>query len=364
MTKKEELKQKILLALQERIGKNNSLPLPALDEKRKKVINLIYKKLIADGKITEKSINAKIDEALRIMKEQTKMNDVNVFAGIKEAFAEVSEKQTKEIIKAQKEKPSWHKDFPKFPSEMKVNNFPSEIKIKNLPEEIIVKRNEKERKSDFDLLSSLLSTMFTSLVDFLSKLSKNVFKVRLPEEHYLTPQKVVLIDPRTMKAFNLKDLQNNPQVVVNESGGYLRVLQLKNKAGQEINPASEEGLAELKSLLEDIKTNTADINVNIGDVDVNTDALESKTDEVISNQGIGIELIRTLQELSSRLVVLSAVRGISADLRVTPLSTPNMSTLTTLTNLRNAGGYPLNTQIPNANNLLATLSNINNISIS
>lgn len=264
MTRKEELKQKILEALSQRIGKNDNLPFPALDEKRKKVINLIYKKLVADGKVTEKSINEKIDDALKMMKDQTKMNDVNVFAGIKEAFAEVSEKQTKAIIKSQKEKPTWHKDFPEFPSE------------------ITVKKNEKERKSDIDLLTSLLGTFFTSLVDFFTKLSKGVFKVRLNTEHYLTPQKVVLIDPRTMKAFNLKDLQSNSQVVVSEAGGYLRVLKLKNKEGQEINPASEEGLAELKSVLEEIRTNTSDIEVSIGDVDVNTDALEAKTDEVIS----------------------------------------------------------------------------------
>lgn len=236
MTKKDELKQKILVALEQRIGKKTNLPFPVLDEKRQKVINLIYKKLVEEGRVTEKSINAKIDEALNTMKEQTKLNDKNIFSGLKEMFAEISGKQTKELIKSQKE-------------------FPTKIEVV---------KNEKERKSDIDLLTSLLGTFFSSLVDFFTKLSKGVFKVRLNQEHYLTPQKVVLIDPHTMKSFSLKDLQSNPQVIVNESvGGYIRIVGLKNKAGLEINPASEEGMAELKTILESLDTSSKDYTVRL-----------------------------------------------------------------------------------------------------
>lgn len=302
MTKKELLKQKILEALEKRIGKNTNLPVSDLSEKRQKVISLVYQKLIEDGKLTEKNINKKIDNAISMIKEQSE-NESKSFDGMKKAFSDITEKQTKELINAQKE----------------------------FPTEIIVSKNEKERKSDIDLLTSLLGTFFTSLVEFFTKLSKGVFKVRLNTEHYLTPQKVVLIDPHTMKAFNLKDLQNNPQVVVNESvGGYVRIVGLKNKAGQEINPASEEGLTELGVILKD--------------------ALETKSDEVkieVQNTNDNINLLKQILRL---LKPLSIVTGggrnnlavdIASGVIATVTTVTTVSTVANQTNMGNVSGFTM-----------------------
>jgi hypothetical protein len=74
--------------------------------------------------------------------------------------------------------------------------------------------------------------------------------------------------------------------------------------------------------------------------------------------GASNEVLDALYEISTRLEFLAAVRGISADLRVTPLSTPNMSTLSNLSAL---GGWSANTEVKNWDNLTAINSNINNV---
>lgn len=226
-------------------------------------------------------------------------------------------------------------------------------------------------KADIDWLSfgSILNVAFSGLFEVMKSLSNKVFRVMPSKEHYTTPQMVVLVDSKSGKPFSLKDIgANNKQTVVVQQGGSssggsssIDAVGIKDVAGAKINPATTEKQDASIALLEDIKTNTANININVDNVDINTDQLEQKTDTMIVNQVTMETLVETLQELASRLVVLSAVRGISADLRVTPLSTPNMATLTTLTGQTNIGGYSAITQIPNANNSLATLANINNV---
>lgn len=76
------------------------------------------------------------------------------------------------------------------------------------------------------------------------------------------------------------------------------------------------------------------------------------------------EVLDALFELIKRLDFLPAVRGIAADIRVTPLSTPNMSTLTTVSTVSNQtsiGGYNAASLVPNWQNTLAVQSNINNV---
>lgn len=78
-------------------------------------------------------------------------------------------------------------------------------------------------------------------------------------------------------------------------------------------------------------------------------------------EGASNEVLDALYEISTRLEFLAAVRGVSADLRVSPLSTPNMATLTTLSNLAAIGGWSANTEVKNWDNLTAINSNINNV---
>lgn len=73
------------------------------------------------------------------------------------------------------------------------------------------------------------------------------------------------------------------------------------------------------------------------------------------------QLVDALFEVARKLDFLNAVRGVSADLRVTPLSTPNMATLTTLSNLAGIGNYATGTVIKDFDNLTAINSNINNV---
>lgn len=74
--------------------------------------------------------------------------------------------------------------------------------------------------------------------------------------------------------------------------------------------------------------------------------------------GASDEVLDALYEVAARIDFLAAVRGISADLRVTPLVTPNMSTLF---NLSAIGGWSANAAPKDWSNLTAINSNINNV---
>jgi hypothetical protein len=76
------------------------------------------------------------------------------------------------------------------------------------------------------------------------------------------------------------------------------------------------------------------------------------------------QVAQALFEVARKLDFLTAVRGVSADLRVSPLSTPNMSTLsnlTTLSNLAGLSGWGTQTMVKDFDNLTAINSNINNV---
>jgi len=92
-----------------------------------------------------------------------------------------------------------------------------------------------------------------------------------------------------------------------------------------------------------------------------TDRLQIFIDN--AEESVTKELADALFELVARLDFLPAVRGIAADIRVTPTTTPNMSTLTTLTGQTNIGGYNAANMVMNSQNNLATIANINNIGV-
>jgi len=80
------------------------------------------------------------------------------------------------------------------------------------------------------------------------------------------------------------------------------------------------------------------------------------------------DLIETLQELTARLNVLTGMANAgTASLRVTPLnsvSTAVTGSLTTVTNLTNFGtSYPALEISHDMNNLVATIANINNVTM-
>lgn len=92
----------------------------------------------------------------------------------------------------------------------------------------------------------------------------------------------------------------------------------------------------------------------------------AKQNEIIVNQTDLNDLIYVLQDLVARLAFLPLTKGVNGEIRVTPLSIPNMATLSNLTTLGNQaqiGGWNANQQIPSLVNMTAK-ANIDNIIIS
>jgi len=99
--------------------------------------------------------------------------------------------------------------------------------------------------------------------------------------------------------------------------------------------------------------------------------------QIIYDDSEDIEVAQALYEVAERLSFLAGVKGVLADLRVTPTGTVTITgtistvttvttvntvtTVATLTNQTNIGGYSAAPQIQNLMNLLAVQGNINNI---
>lgn len=105
-------------------------------------------------------------------------------------------------------------------------------------------------------------------------------------------------------------------------------------------------------------------------LDYNTTAMSSsdKLQIYFDNQftPASDELLDALYELTNRLSVLTNVKGVSSDLRVTPISLPTLATVTTVSTVSNhssIGGYNANTYMKDVDNTLAVLGNINNVTV-
>jgi len=93
--------------------------------------------------------------------------------------------------------------------------------------------------------------------------------------------------------------------------------------------------------------------------------------QIIYDDSEDSEIKQALYEVAERLSFLAGVKGVLADLRVTPTGTVtiagNITTVTTVTtvgtvsNQTSIGGFSANQQIPSSQNTAAVLSNINNI---
>lgn len=91
------------------------------------------------------------------------------------------------------------------------------------------------------------------------------------------------------------------------------------------------------------------------------------------------QLLEGILEMAQNLRVLGAVRGVLADLRVNVINTPavtvssgtvttvttvsTVTTVGTVSNQTSMGGYLANQIVPSQQNLVAVMSNINNIKI-
>ncbi len=198
MNNKAELKQKLVDILGKKFAKNKDVS--ELHNKFDKVLTSL-----------EKQFSTQIVKQLNLPSEV-------IFNGLKEELAEALkasgadsnktlERLSKEIVKAYNSKPEWFKDFN------------GEVVIKNVPE-VEIKHTVKVEQDPSSMVT-VISVALQGLFDFFGKLAKNTFKVSLPQTHYTTPQLVVLIDPSTMKAIDVKDMGSGQfhQTVQNFGGG-------------------------------------------------------------------------------------------------------------------------------------------------
>lgn len=94
----------------------------------------------------------------------------------------------------------------------------------------------------------------------------------------------------------------------------------------------------------------------------NNPSTEEKQNEQITLQETLNNLTNWIYDLTQLLAFLPSVRWVLADLRVTPLSTPNMNTLSTLSNQTSIWWFIATPQIPAMMNL-SWQNNINNVTI-
>lgn len=120
---------------------------------------------------------------------------------------------------------------------------------------------------------------------------------------------------------------------------------------------------------------TGNQNLGYSSVDGNIITLQYDTTGMSSTDTIQIiyedtednELLSSIYEIANRLSVLTAVRGVAADLRTTVVNTVpttiSSGTVTTVSAVTNLSTFNAANTVPNINNTTTVLSNINNISI-
>lgn len=81
---------------------------------------------------------------------------------------------------------------------------------------------------------------------------------------------------------------------------------------------------------------------------------------------LDVATIQVLRELIEHAAVLSAVRDAAAGLRVSIAggTLPTVTTVSTVTNLAQEGGFAAQPIVPATSNMAAVLSNINNVIVS
>lgn len=92
------------------------------------------------------------------------------------------------------------KNFPEFPKSFSVENPVEEVSIKGAV------KVEQDLSTFAELITALFTGVITFFTQFLPKLASQVFRVKLENEHYTTPQTVVLFDPSRNSFANLEEL--------------------------------------------------------------------------------------------------------------------------------------------------------------
>lgn len=144
-------------------------------------------------------------------------------------------------------------------------------------------------------------------------------------------------------------------VISSGGGGVVDSVKVKNASGTEINPATSEKQDSIVSAIQNITIPAP----TGGATEENQDSLQD-----------------TMNQILSAIRSLAAARGIASDIRVTLLggttavtgsltsagTVSTVSTVTTLSNITSVGGLSATPLMQNQQNVVAVLSNVNNVS--
>lgn len=200
MKKNNELKQQILSLIKEKFYNKEFL----LKQKRQNIIDLLGKK-----------INQKQSKNI-IVNESIVKNEISL-ENLQKCLTEIFVKHSKEINsivdKTLKQQTEEFKKNQELLIKILIKN-----NIYNSKKEFIYSKSEKQKKEDISTISSLATVFLESIISFFTKLQRLTHSVKLNPEHYGTPQAVILIDPRTMKSLDPKEIGlGTMQQVINQS---------------------------------------------------------------------------------------------------------------------------------------------------
>lgn len=197
MNNKDALKAKLIEILGKKFAKSKDYT--ALHEKFDKVLERL------DAKFSQQIIK-QINLPSEIVFNGLKNELEGVLKANNKGAMDVLTSLSAEIVKAYNSKPEWFKEFD---GKVHIEGTP-EVKIAN-----VVKVEQ-----DPGAMIAVVQAALQGIFDFFGKLAKNTFKVRLPQDHYITPQMVVLVDPHTLKAVDLKDVGvGTLKQTINQFGG-------------------------------------------------------------------------------------------------------------------------------------------------
>ena len=165
-------------------------------------------------KVNKKELQGKVIELLSKKLGEKKNNPMHFTAQV----------DSKEVVKAVKEQGaetskliiSLAKEVVKLTEGVEILNFPKKVDVEmaqpkwykapeKAPDTVSIK-GPVEVKQDLTGVAGIASAFLSALTDFFTKLSNKVFHVTVHPDHYTTPQSMVILDPFTMKAVDLKEL--------------------------------------------------------------------------------------------------------------------------------------------------------------
>lgn len=262
-----------------------------------------------------------------------------------EEFQKLRESQSNEVVV---------KNLPDPVKEVTVSNFPKQKDSVKIDGDVSLK---EPKWFSFKGIEKALKTA-------AERIEKAVFKVDL--DKYQKGSQALSV--------RLVDKDGKPYVAKG-NGSYpsFGSVNLKDASGADIDPATQSGQEAIVAAIESITIPAPEGGATEAKQDATIAAIQAI--ELSSPEGGATEENQddetsVLLEILSSIRSIAAAKGILSDLRVTLLggttavtgTLTGVTTVATLTNMAQVGGFQANTLIPSNQNLLATMGNINNVS--